>query len=284
MFPMATSDEVTRERIIEEIKRLEISLGRPPSRREFSAQTGIREYWIRKHFNGWNDAVTAAGFSPYTRNARMEPEDLLVDWAEVVRNLRRIPTRAQYNKNSPFSCSTLEKKFGPWSGVPYAFRVFARDNPDWADVLALLPTEKPVFETSGRDVANSEPAQPSARHPSLTNRATYGNPIDFRGLRHEPVNEQGVVFLFGMVARELGYMVEAVQGGFPDCEAKRQIAPGKWQRVHIEFEYESRNFRDHGHPPTGCDVIVCWVHNWPECGLEIVELRSVIRSLASSDE
>jgi hypothetical protein len=83
-----------------------------------------------------------------------------------------------------------------------------------------------------------------------------------------------------------GYLVEAVQAGFPDCEAKLQIAPGKWQRVHIEFEFESRNFRDHVHPPDGCDVIVCWKHNWPECPpeLEVVELSSVIRSLPTTDE
>ncbi|HET8926036.1 MAG TPA: hypothetical protein VFN26_23830, partial [Candidatus Acidoferrum sp.] len=117
-------------------------------------------------------------------------------------------------------------------------------------------------------------------------RPSYGHPIDFRGLRHEPVNEQGVVLLFGMVAKELGYIVEAVQSGFPDCEAKRQIAPQRWQRVHIEFEFESRNFRDHGHPLTGCDVIVCWRHNWPDCPphIEILELSSVIKSLPNSDD
>jgi hypothetical protein len=108
--------------------------------------------------------------------------------------------------------------------------------------------------------------------------------MDFRGLRHEPVNEQGVVLLFGMVAKELGYIVEAVQSAFPDCEAKRQIGPGRWQRVHLEFEFESRNFRDHGHSLTGCDVIVCWRHNWPDCPhhLEILELSSLIKSLPTS--
>ena len=100
------------------------------------------------------------------------------------------------------------------------------------------------------------------------------------------MNESGVVFLFGIVARELGYYVEAVQAGYPDCEAKRQIAPGKWQRVKIEFEFESRNFRDHGHPPEGCDIIVCWRHNWTECPdhLEILELSQVIQELAASDD
>src|SRR6202011_3263281 len=120
----------------------------------------------------------------------------------------------------------------------------------------------------------------------LSSRPTYGNPLDFRGLRHEPINENGVVFLFGMVARELGYLVEAVQAGFPDCEAKRQVGPGKWQRVRIEFEFESRNFRDHGHPMDGCDVIVCWRHNWEERpeNIEVVELSRGIKSFADTED
>ncbi len=98
------------------------------------------------------------------------------------------------------------------------------------------------------------------------------------------MNEQGVVLLFGMLARELGYMVEAVQKEFPDCEAKRKIGSDRWQRVSIEFEFESRNFRDHGHPAGGCDVIVCWRHNWDECPaeIEVLELSGVVKALASA--
>ena len=118
------------------------------------------------------------------------------------------------------------------------------------------------------------------QHPTLKNRPTYGEPLDFPTLRHEPVNEQGVVLLFGMVAKHLGYVVEAVQKGFPDCEAMRQVAPERWQRVNIEFEFESKNFRDHGHPLTGCDVIVCWRHNWPDCPdhIEVLELSTQMKS------
>ena len=59
-----------------------------------------------------------------------------------------------------------------------------------------------------------------------------------------------------------------------------------WQHVHIEFEFESRNLRDHGHPIAGCDVIVCWRHNWPECpeNLEVVELASIIKTLSKSED
>ncbi len=182
--------------------------------------------------------------------------------------------------------------------MPEAFRKFAKGKREWADVVALLAAgvanEKPLtartnpqgYRLPGRQDRHALQHWPGKTgHATLRDRATYGNPIDFREMRHEPVNEQGVVLLFGMLAKELGYLVEMVQTGFPDCEAKRQIAPGRWQRVHIEFEFESRNFRDHGHPASGCDVIVCWRHNWAECpeNIEVVELSSIIKSLANAE-
>jgi hypothetical protein len=70
--------------------------------------------------------------------------------------------------------------------------------------------------------------------------------------------------------------------GFPDCEAKRCVEKSGdvWERVRIEFEYKSRNFLDHGHRDEDCDVLVCWEHNWPECPIEVVELRSAIDTLS----
>ena len=85
-----------------------------------------------------------------------------------------------------------------------------------------------------------------------------------------------------MVAFDLGYVVEGVGTGFPDCEAKRCVSRSGdvWERVSIEFEYRSRNFHSHGHDPNGCDVIVCWEHNWPECPVEVLELRTVLDDLS----
>jgi hypothetical protein len=130
--------------------------------------------------------------------------------------------------------------------VPEAFRAFAGDKAEWSDVLALLP-ESIAINRVKRTHAPSLSSVSTKWHQKFEDRPTYGDPIDFRGLRHAPVNEAGVIFLFGMVAKELGYFVEVIQAGFPDCEAKRQIAPGKWQRVRIEFEFESRAFEQHGH-------------------------------------
>ncbi len=108
-----------------------------------------------------------------------------------------------------------------------------------------------------------------------------GELINCRSLIHAPTNEQGINFLFGMVAADLGYAVECLMTRhFPDCNGARRVAKGKWQRVRIEFEYLSRNFAHHGHDPKKCDVIVCWEHNWPGCPLEVLELRTAIRTMA----
>ncbi len=109
----------------------------------------------------------------------------------------------------------------------------------------------------------------------------YGEPIDFRGLRHAPINEQGVVYLFGMVSRELGFYIEAIQQGFPDCEGKYLYDAKKnlWAKARIEFEFRASSFKEHGHDPSGCDVVVCWSNDWPECPVRVIELRKEIQKL-----
>jgi hypothetical protein len=109
-------------------------------------------------------------------------------------------------------------------------------------------------------------------------RPVMGPPFSRHPLTNAPVNEMGVVFLFALMAWDLGFQVESLwTRGEPDGRAKRLVAPGKWQDVRIEFEYESKNFLRHGHDPKKCDVIVCWRHNWKECPeeIEVIELCRV---------
>lgn len=292
-----------KQHILDSILAIASRTGRAPSRSEFLSLSKISEHQVLRFFPKWNDAVRAAGLIPHTINVRLEDRELLEDWAFVVRTKGKIPARRAYPHLGQYDPRTF-RRFGPWSNLPEVFRNFAKDKPEYADVLALLPAPKPSTKRAVAQAllpvrfspSNSHHAQhrqsPSApspakvRYPPLHGRPSYGQPFDFRGLRHEPINELGVVLLFGLVAKELGYTVESVQSGFPDCEAKRQIAPQRWQRVHIEFEFESRNFRDHGHPFTGCDVIVCWRHNWPDCPpqIEVLELSSAIQSLPPSPD
>ena len=295
-----------KQQILKSIASIAKQLGHTPTVLEFAAREKISRYSLFRLFPRWNDAVRAAGLQPNTLYVRPEDSELLKDWGEVVRKKRAIPSPWAYRLAGKYYPLTLARRFGGWDSVPQAFRTFAKGKREWRGVLALIPT--PVSEEKRVQVApcrsalqltlrSERPACASRRVPTsharasskashfrkLKGRATYGNPTNFPEFRHEPVNEQGVVLLFGMLAKDLGFLIEAVQKEFPDCEAKRQIAPDRWQRVQIEFEFESKNFRDHGHPVTGCDIIVCWRHNWPDCPkhLEVLDLSLVIPSLSN---
>lgn len=110
------------------------------------------------------------------------------------------------------------------------------------------------------------------------NHSIVGDLINFRGLVYAPLNENGVVFLFGKVLDDLHMYVEEIKPGFPDCVARRFTGKG-WERVTIEFEFMSSSFKSHGHDPEDCDIIVCWEHDWKGCPLEVIELKSEILSM-----
>jgi hypothetical protein len=63
---------------------------------------------------------------------------------------------------------------------------------------------------------------------------SVGRPIKIDGMAYAPTNEQGVVFLFGRLAPRLGFHVEHVQTGFPDCIARRR---GKICRIEFDRHY-----------------------------------------------
>ena len=167
------------------------------------------------------------------------------------------------------ACGTLIRRFGTWqeTSAP-AFRTFAARNPQWKDILPLLDQPAnpppPAFRTLPTHTTRPRRPWKSARVPN--GRPICGDLLQVGPMRNAPLNEMGVVFLFAILAPALGFQIEALQPSFPDCEAKRRVGPGArpadravpWQSVRIEFECESPNFRNHGHPPGGCDMIVCW--------------------------
>jgi len=106
-------------------------------------------------------------------------------------------------------------------------------------------------------------------------KSIVGDPINFEGLQYAPLNEQGVIFLFGKLHNDLGIILEAIQISFPDAKGRRKT-PKSWKDVWIEFEYRSSAFKLHGHDASQCDLIVCWEHDWEDCPLEVIELKKII--------
>lgn len=87
-------------------------------------------------------------------------------------------------------------------------------------------------------------------------------PID---LDESPVNEQGVVLLFGKVHFAIGFpTIVKVQQDFPDCKAFSTIG-GQRHRANIEFKFKSASYfrsrRTIKEWEERVDYLVCWEHN-----------------------
>ncbi len=257
--------KVGREEMIAAIRTaVEAGGGEPLSYKKFLACSKMTKRDLWRNFPKWSEALKAAGFVFNQNHRWVANERLLTDWGRVARKLGRVPLAKEYVTMGEFNVSILGRRFGPWDKVIAAFWGFAMGKQDWNDVLAMLAASGEEKKKVGKrcGMRSELLAKTRAR---MEGSAISGDPLYMEGISHAPVNETGVIMLFGAMAAKLGFMVESVRANFPDCQAKRRIGPDAWLTLRIEFEYESRNFRDHGHLPEGCDMIVCWVHNWHDC-------------------
>jgi hypothetical protein len=274
--------EPDRDQIVEAARKAAASLQRPISRADFERMTGISQYHIYRCFpeGGWSEVKALAGLERHPKdNLQLTDDALLEEFHRVVSDLGEVPTLHVFNARADVSADVVRRRFGGLQGTLQRYGAWLREREPNSPLLAVL-------DLRSKHEVPTPPTSEAVRPPvpeawGRIEGTEFGPPINFRGLRHAPINEQGVVFLFGMVAYELGFIVEAVHASYPDCEAKRRVdrKGERWQRVRIEFEFRSRTFVAHGHDPAKCDVIVCWEHDWPDTPLEVIELRTVIDSL-----
>lgn len=97
-------------------------------------------------------------------------------------------------------------------------------------------------------------------------------------LRWAPSHEREVVMLFGILLSHVEGIaqVEESSDQFPGCVA---VSPDG-RLVRIEFEVAASGFQAHGHDPGGCDLIVCWVNDWPQSPIPVLELKELVRTHA----
>jgi hypothetical protein len=265
---------MSREEIMTAIQGLANKLGRVPTLTELKTMTPVGRRVVRSHFTTYTNALIACGMLA-NKKQRIGMDSLFGDWATVARGMQKLPTSTEYEEKGAHSAKAIIARCGSWKRVPHMMLGYAQERglvKEWPDVMAMARAEK---ELSWPATESLWPGHEAARWDVFTNRPVYGPPMTMGPLAHAPTNEMGVVFLFGAMVRDLGYVVTLLQSEFPDCEALRQVMRDKWQRLRIEFEYESLNFLKHGHDVKGCDMIVCWKHNWPECPVEVLELSKL---------
>jgi hypothetical protein len=273
---------VSREEIITAVKECVARLGRVPRQEEFRVTMQVRRHLIRKHFSNYTQLLTECGLERQGSGVPLTLERLFEDWAGLVRSRGKVPTAIDYERLGTYSNRPFMTRFKSWREVPagmLAYMVEKGLGGEWEDVQKIIADHlgMPLEEATKYKSTSGCTLQPRI----LAGRPIYGLPILPGPLTFSPTNEAGVLAAFACYARELGFTILRLQAAFPDCEALREVGPNKGQRVLIELEYESRNFLDHMHPVNGCDLIVCWINNWPDCPLEVIELSSVLRDLQS---
>jgi hypothetical protein len=275
------SKQMSRDEVIGAIRQTREELGHVPTLQELNLKTGVGAYDIRRNFGVYAEALQACGLERRGSGYELSPAEIFADWSEVTRLLGKVPTLAEYALHGRYSVKPLTRHFGGgWTRLPAGMAKFAREN-------GLEDSAKDVLEVVERHLEGKpggagylmRPSTPILLPGLMKGEPVYGPPTVDAHLMLAPTNEQGVLFLFGAVARKLGFVVLRIQPGYPDCEALREMEPGLWQLIRIEFEYESRNFLMHGHKPGKCHLIVCWKHNWAECPQEVIELSSAMKQI-----
>jgi hypothetical protein len=230
-------------KLIERVQEIARALGaQTVPRHEFLRRTGVSERKVQRLFGSYNGLIEAAGLEPQAFPTADTPTYSNQEMLDEVVRVLRIPeaklTRVFFDQHSRISSSACERRFGGWLNTIKAALPKLNRGADAALISRMREYTNPAGGSAVQRERARGPAMPGSMdnsealgdrpEPFARDRqsALYGDFINFRGLQHAPTNEQGVVFLFGMVCRELGYVVEIVKPGFPDCEAKRQV-PGK---------------------------------------------------------
>ena len=150
-------------------------------RSKFKKNTDISDWQIYKVFESWNEAVAAAGLQPDLSKEHKSNNELFEELLRVCEGINTIPTRMEFERVSKFSASTYTKKrWGTWENVLIKFKDWLKANQ--SKFLSQLPENKNLHTLVKATDQKRNFVWKSKK------RIVYGPLLDFRGLRHEPVN------------------------------------------------------------------------------------------------
>jgi hypothetical protein len=206
--------QYTRETIIQTLQNLAKTLNKNTlSKKDVNKiiSTGTVAY----HFGSLGKALEAAGLekNPTNQNPKgtklISDDELFKSFLEVEKKIGKIPPMYTYNAEGRYSSDTFLRRYGKWDDVISYYRKWKAGNaldpinhPTITDQPSIRQkTEPPIFNTRTVD-AGMRPSQ------------LFGELINFRGLIHAPINETGVVYLFGMISREFRFFYRGIADRF----------------------------------------------------------------------
>lgn len=138
----------SKDDILAAIKKVARQLdGVAPGWRVFERHSGIRYAdWSGKYWTRWSDALEEAGLQPNTLNPRIPDDQLLERFAQIARQLGRTPVfadlRLMRRDDRTIADPKVYSRFGGKEALLTVLREWCIANPEYQDVLALLPAER----------------------------------------------------------------------------------------------------------------------------------------------
>jgi hypothetical protein len=290
--------KTTCESIIKAWKEADARSEKPVGANEVAKAMHMSPHWIWKLFAGKSltDMKLQHGIRLSPQEKHLSDDELFSMLDKVMSERHTIPGWNLLNEKTGIAESTWKKKLGGRKGCSQ--QDVYRKYHDWLQVKKPNSTnlkvvtaflQKPPLSEK-KPAADDSPPSQRKRIPSYQKKEgrVYGQVLNFSNLTYEPNKEAGVVFLFGMISKYLGFdSIMYLGDDFPDCEGMWRVGSRRQlQHVKIEFQLESSGFKSDGHDPEECDVIVCWEHDWKECpsSLKVIELKSEIKKLRERPE
>ena len=242
---------------------------------EFDQVGKFTSYRVVRSRGSWHEALKEANLriSPNYK-VKVSTEELALAFLNAVNELEKVPSLVQLARRSNHATDTLSRNRG-------GYKEFKRLIVDY--LLAsnhLLPAKTKTLLIRER---NQLVATASSKEPTEDTKSAHyqGRTLNFRAFIYAPTSEHDVVQMFGAVAHEIGFEIIGNRSAFPDCEARRRVNSirERYEKCLIEYEFSSSDFKRHKHLVSGCDLIVCWKHNWLDCPIEVLELESEIKKL-----
>ena len=143
----------TKEEIIAAIQKCSAEVGHVPTVAEVRRATKLTKFAIRRHFTSFEEALCACGFDPKGPGYVISQMELFVDWAGLVRKMRKVPTMTEYEMDGSYSVRPMRRLYKGWTHLPAGMLEFARKNQlegEWGDVLDVVSRYMEQAEEQGR--------------------------------------------------------------------------------------------------------------------------------------
>jgi hypothetical protein len=240
-----------KEEIIQEYMRIRTELGRPPGAKYFLKNSGISEHFLMKAFGAqaFNKLKERCG-DPLNEFAtkKSDFDVFLRTWGTLVREIESIPPISEWeHRRLQPTPSSIRRTHGlKWADVSKKFLEHCGQDPEWQDVVNLIPLPQNVIETKTTEPHSSTASLPEAE-------TKYIPPIVQNLIELSLDGERDIEFERGVsqVFKLFGFDVEEFGQGTgrnPDTIAKEPqsqfaiLIDAKASRLGYEINQEDRKF------------------------------------------